>query len=530
MTTPTQEQRAPLAERALLIRNALVVPLPGGSAGLADSPAERHAGEKPVDIRIAAGVITEVGPSLVSHGEDELDAAGRWAIPGLWDQHVHFLHWARARGWLDVADSASQDDVVDTVRAHVATSTTDPDQVLIAFGYRAALWPAPASVPDLDAVSAGRPVIAIAGDAHNGWLNTRAQRMLGVGPFTTAVSENAWFEINARLPELPGFEPQQADLVATVSAMAAQGLTGIVDLDFRDAFTAWPRRVASGLNVIRVSAGVYPEQLDEAVALGVETGGALPGGDGLITMGPLKIITDGSLSTRTAWCCAPYTDAPAGARNAAGAPNVTADRLDDLIATATAHGLAVTAHAIGDRANEGVLDAFARAGIGGRIEHAQLLRCDDIGRFAELGVTASVQPAHLLDDRDTAERCWADRTARCFPLRSLLAAGVDVVFGSDGPVSPVDPWLEMAAAVHRSADEREGWHEEQSLSPAEALACSVDGQRLEPGCRGDVVLLGADPLAPASSPREAAEILRTMSVAATVCAGRVTYCEEHPSR
>ena len=91
----------------------------------------------------------------------------------------------------------------------------------------------------------------------------------------------------------------------------------------------------------------------------------------------------------------------------------------------------------------------------GSIEHAQLVNRADVGRMAALGLRASVQPAHLLDDRDVTERLWPGRAERCFPLRWMLDDGVDVVLGSDAPVSPLDPWLAIAAAVHRSGDDRE---------------------------------------------------------------------------
>jgi hypothetical protein len=154
----------------------------------------------------------------------------------------------------------------------------------------------------------------------------------------------------------------------------------------------------------------------------------------------------------------------------------------------------------------------------------QLVADADLPRFAALGVRASVQPAHLLDDRDVTAALWPDRQARSFALRSLLDAGADLRLGSDAPVAELDPWLSMAAAVHRSGDGREPWTPEQSLTPAEALAASTDGRgTLAPGAPADVVLLDADPLAPAADPAAAAEVLRTMAVAVTVQGGRVTH-------
>jgi predicted amidohydrolase YtcJ len=154
--------------------------------------------------------------------------------------------------------------------------------------------------------------------------------------------------------------------------------------------------------------------------------------------------------------------------------------------------------------------------------------------MAALGVTASVQPAHLLDDRDATETIWPGHGAQAFRLRDLLDAGVGLALGSDAPVSPLDPWLAMAAAVHRSADERPAWHPSQQLQPREALAASTDGiTALQVGGRADLVLLeddgslfadvplGADGLMVDSAAREAAARLRETDVLATVVAGRL---------
>ena len=154
----------------------------------------------------------------------------------------------------------------------------------------------------------------------------------------------------------------------------------------------------------------------------------------------------------------------------------------------------------------------------------ELVRRDDVPTIARLGLRASVQPAHLLDDRDLTELIWPGRGDRCFAFRWMLDAGVELSLGSDAPVSPLDPWLAMAAAVHRSADDRDPWHAEQALTPAEAFAASVDGQRsVGVGSRGDLVLLDRDPLATAETTAETASALRAMSSALTVVAGRVVH-------
>lgn len=490
----------------LLVRGARLVPLDGGP------PAD------PVDLRLADGVVVEAGRGLAAAGAPVLDAGGRWVIPGLWDQHVHLTQYARLRGWLDVAGSPTPEAVVARIAEHLAGPASSTDAVATGYGYRSNLWPAPASVAALDAVSGARPVVLIAGDAHNGWLNSAAQRLLGVGPFAGAVFEEEWFPIFDRLSELPGFDPGPEVLRAVLADAAARGLTGIVDLEFSDGVRVWPARVAAGLDLLRVRVGVYEHQLDAVIAAGRRTGDRLDE-RGLVTLGAHKIISDGSLGSRTAWCFDPYPG------DGSGQPNLPAERLLGQVGKATAAGIEVAVHAIGDRACRVALDVLERCGAAGTVEHAQFLRAADVPRFAALGVAASVQPTHLVDDRDAADASWAGRTDRCFPFRDLLDAGADVRFGSDAPVAAIDPWGAMAVAVHRSGDDRPAWHPEQSISPAEALRASVDGRRLEPGSPADLVVLGADPLWAGRGARETAAHLRAMPVLATVCAGRVTHLQ-----
>ena len=175
-------------------------------------------------------------------------------------------------------------------------------------------------------------------------------------------------------------------------------------------------------------------------------------------------------------------------------------------------------HAIGDRANSEVIDVFERLGLPGVIEHAQLVGEHDFARFARLGLVASVQPEHAMDDRDVADRCWAGRTGRAFAYGSLHAAGATLRLGSDAPVAPLDPWLAIAAATARSRDGREAWHPEQCLPVDVAMAASARGRTdIKEGETADLVILDEDPLA--AGP----ERLREMPVAGTLLGGRWTW-------
>jgi predicted amidohydrolase YtcJ len=478
----------------------------------------------PVDVRIEAGRITEVAPTLGARGDEAaVDADGRWAVPGLWDHHVHLAQWAQTRRRLDVGGCSHPRQVTDRVAAHVALLPAGDRQLIVGTGYRSAMWAEPPTVAALDAVSGAHPVVLVSGDGHNGWLSTAALRLLGLPDRDGVLDENDWFAVHPRLATVAGTPDDAADYRDAVAAAAAQGIVGVVDMELAQGYRDWPERFGRGVDQLRVRVATYPDRLDEVLAAGLRSGQPLPGGGGLLTMGPLKIISDGSLGTRTAYCVQPYAGAPPGG-HPRGKQNYPAAELVDLLTRARAAGLTAAVHAIGDAALSVALDAFETTGAAGSIEHAQLVTREDVARMARLGVRASVQPAHLLDDRDATEQCWPDRADRCFLFRSMRAAGVTLAFGSDAPVAPLDPWLAMAAAVHRSGDEREPWHPEESLSAAEALAASTDGHgTVAAGHPGDLVLLDDDPLRPAAATADVAAHLRAMRVAATFVAGRATH-------
>jgi predicted amidohydrolase YtcJ len=261
----------------------------------------------------------------------------------------------------------------------------------------------------------------------------------------------------------------------------------------------------------------------------------LPGSGGLLEQGPFKVVTDGSLNTRTAYCHDPYPGL--SGPEAHGILSVPPEDLVPLMKRAHDGGLRCAIHAIGDHANALALDAFAATGARGSVEHAQLLDHADLARFAELGVIASVQPEHAMDDRDIADRHWAGRTGRAFPYGALDDAGAALALGSDAPVAPLDPWIAIAAAVSRSRDGRASWHPEQRIGLRTALEASTDRRGLVPvvGDPADLVVLDADPIAVGrevgaggaadgdATADAAAEALRQLPVAATLLAGRWTH-------
>jgi predicted amidohydrolase YtcJ len=501
----------------VFLRNVRVVPVGGAPAPVGS-----------VDLRLRGGRVVELAATLAPDRADEEvhDGGGRWVIPGLWDHHVHLAQWADTLSRLDLSGTASPDAVTERISQHLDTlSSQDADSLVVGFGHRSATWARQPTVAELDAVSGRHPVALVSGDGHNGWLNSAALALLGAPATDGALVENDWYPVWARIGDLAGApEARDAAYRVAVSRAAAMGIVGVGDMEFGDGFRDWPRRFAAGIHDLRVRVATYPTGLDAVLAAGLRSGDILGDSRGLVRMGPLKIISDGSLNTRTAYCHEEYAGG-SGLAEPRGRANYTVTDLTDLARRATQSGLRMAVHAIGDAAIGQALDVFEATGATGTIEHAQLVRPADIARMARLRVGASVQPAHLLDDRDVTALCWPDRADRCFPLREMVHAGVALLLGSDAPVSPLDPWLAMAAAVHRSADDRDPWNAAQSLTAAQALAGSTDGQTtVALGSRADLVLLEADPLG--RDNEDSAEVgqrLRSMPVAATYLGGRRTF-------
>ncbi len=495
----------------LLLRDVRVVPITEGA------PPE------PMDVLVRDGVVTAVQPGLpFPAGEVHVVGAdGRWLVPGLWDQHVHLGQWTVAAQRLDLGAVRSVDEAVRAVADRLGQW---PDLPVVGWGHRSANWSRSPRVSDLDALGGRQPIVLISGDGHHAWLNSVALTMLALPLREGMVEEGEWFEAYGRLGTVLGGEGSGPDAYRRTMELAAeQGVVGLVDFEFSGNHHDWVERAAQGADLLRVRMATYAAGLDDVVGAGLRTGDVLPGCPDRITMGPLKIISDGSLNTRTAWCCEPYAE-EATYGHPHGQPNQAPDELRALLARARAHGLESAVHAIGDRAVAEAVDAFTETRARGSIEHAQLVARADVRRIAGLGVRVSAQPGHLLDDRDVTEQLWPGRGDRCFALRWMLDEGVDLRLGSDAPVSPLDPWLGMAAAVHRSADDREPWHPEQALTVREALAASTDGHgTVGVGSPGDLALLDRDPLGAADSSAEAAAHLRSMPVFATVVGGEVVH-------
>ena len=461
--------------------------------------------------RVTRGVEAWEGDASAVSTE-RVDLGGRTVVPGFTDAHVHFLSWALARTRVDVRDAPSDEAALAQVAAHAAG---DDAPWLIGGGWTEAML---AGIADpaaaLDAATGGRPAALWARDHHALWLNGAALERLGGEAIRR--EQAAW---DTPLPEPTRAERQRA-ISEGQRAAHALGLTGIHDFERRGGRRTWQELDADDRVSLRVVSSLPAEHLDAVDAVEAIAGF----GSDHVRTGPVKAFMDGTVGARTAHMLEPYAD------GGTGWALMDADALAAVIERSAALGLPVAVHAIGDAAVRDALDAFARTrdawrdlaevhDLPPRIEHAQLVHPEDLARFADLGVVASMQPVHAEEDRAAAEAAWGERCAGAYAWRPLLASGATLVFGTDAPISPLDPIQTLAAAVARPLRPEHAIDAADALTAMTSAPARIAGLgrrlgRLAPGFAADLVVLDRDPLA--TPPEE----LGAIAVVATMVGGR----------
>ena len=466
--------------------------------------------------------------------EGRVDLAGRCVVPGFSDSHVHFPTWAVAQAEVRLETTSSLDEALALVRERV--DSVPEGRWLRGRGWRSGDW-SPAVEPtkeQLDAVTGATPTALTARDGHSLWLNSaalaRADGDLRVaggvvetnadGEPTGVLREESAWRFRDLYVEIADDEYVEA-MRHGVRLANARGVTAVHDKDgWLGAPRFWQRLLAEDSLTLRVWQSLPHDHLEHLEALGLSS----PIGEGLLRIGYLKVFMDGTLGSQTARLL-----------DGSGVEITSSEELAEIVERAAAVGWPVAVHAIGDRANRDALDAFsatrsswAARDLRPRIEHAQLLEWDDVGRFGELGVAASVQFSHAPSDRGVADRFWAGKTERAYAYESLRAAGALLANGSDAPIEELDPLAGIRAGVLRTLDDRPPWHPEQAVSVEDALAATTVNPawlareerrrgRLLPGFLADLVVLDLDPLA--CPPEELADV----TVVATMLGGRWVY-------
>ena len=542
-----------MAEPELIIHNGRV--FRSGPPGLpADAPATA--------VAVGAGRIQAIGNERQARewaGSTTtiFDAGGGLVMPGFNDAHMHLRDGAISLDRLDLFGLTS----LEAVHAAIATyAAARPDQGWVAG--RGWLYAAfPGGMPtrqQLDAVVPDRPAYFECFDGHTGWANSRALEVAGIsadtvdppdgrivrdaeGRATGALKERA-VELVDRLLPVPADDEMPTLFERALRGAAALGITSVQDAWGRPEELRLLRALEAGAHLpirVRLALEMLPDggrehrsaRLDEFDGVRAEA----PDGP-FVRAGILKSFLDGVVEARTAYVLQPYPRT-----EARGDPRWEDVELRDAVGLAHERGWQVELHAIGDAAVRQALDAYQALGPGKarsrrhRVEHIETIHPDDLPRFAKLGVVASMQPMHAVAGggqvdvwRDNLEGAVADSGWR---LRSLLRSGAVLAFGSDWPVVPIDPLLEIHAAVRRQTPDGEpsgGWLPEEAVSVADALAAATWGSayaehaerelgHLSPGATADVIVLDRDLL------QEDASAIAGTSVVLTVVGGEVVH-------
>jgi predicted amidohydrolase YtcJ len=485
--------------------------------------------------------------ALAGPGTRVVDLRGRLVVPGFNDAHVHFLDGGFSLLSVDLRPARDEAEFARRLGEHARTL---PAGRWIRNGnWDHEAWPSKREPTRalVDPVTPEHPVFVNRLDVHMALANSLALRLAGVtrdtpdvpggtivkdarGEPTGLLKDKAMGLVSRVVPE----PTREMNLVAARRALAEAarfGVTSVQDCSSIDALPTYMELRDRG----ELTARVYAWRPESSLPA-LRQGGVRPGlGDDRLRLGAVKIFSDGSMGSSTAAFFAPYADEPGNTGLLLHADG----ELSRLVEQADRDGFALAVHAIGDRANALVLDAFAAAAAANgprdrrfRIEHAQVVRERDLDRFRALGVVASIQPSHCADDLRWAERrIGRDRCGDAYRFRSFLDRGVAVALGTDWPVEPLDPRPGLHAAVTREHPDEGpagGWFAQEKVSLEDALDAATRGSAyaefaerrkgtLVPGRLADLVVFGGDLFA--VPPRE----ILSLPVDLTVVGGDVVF-------
>ncbi|MDI3474515.1 MAG: hypothetical protein PWQ79_1535 [Thermococcaceae archaeon] len=486
-------------------------------------------------ILVAYGRIIHAGSSekarelAMNLGGDVVDLGGKTVLPGFIDSHLHLEELGMALETLDLRGVKSITELKERLKKYAKTTSTS---WILGHGWDQELfeekrWP---TRWDIDEVVGDRPVMLSRVCLHAAVLNTKAMELAGLleadlpgvvrderGEVTGVIKEEAFEMAREKFKETLKPEDYEHFIKRGVEHLASLGVTAVGTMSVDETtLRALSSLDEKGELKLRVFAYLDPgkrevkgegmfgdtEVLEALKRLGVKRGF---GGRKLRIAG-VKVLADGSLGARTAWLSEPYADSPTR-----GYPNVSKEVLEKIAKEAHGAGLQLAVHGIGDATIDMILSVYSSLQEPGRlrhrIEHASILRPDQIKRMAELGVAASVQPRFIISDWWAVKRVGERRAGWIYPFKSMLKAGIVLGFGTDSPIEPANPWKSVYAAVTRGKYENVETYEHtkgECLGVDEALYAYTHGSAyvlgaedelgtLEEGKFADFIVVDRDP-------------------------------------
>lgn len=451
-----------------------------------------------------------------------LDGDSQTVLPGLIDAHAHVYGLGLLKSNLDLMGSTSLEDSVAQIKNYAATKPNA--RWILGRGWNQVIWPVQEfpSAKHIDAVVSDRPVWLRRVDGHAGWANSVALKIAGIdddtpdpvggkiirdenGHATGVLIDKAMGIVSKQVPETDKDEMQDA-ISSAVRTLLAEGVTGVhdagIDLMGVEVYLSMADNKQLDMRIYAMIGGAG----DVLDAIGQPI---RQYGNDRLEIASVKLVADGALGSRGAAMIEPYSDDDENR----GLPFWTQQELDGKVAKANRMGFQVGIHAIGDLGNRMALNSFDKAQGGkssplrNRVEHAQIISLEDIPRFAELGVIASIQGTHATSDKNMAEdRVGPERILGGYAWRRLLDSGAVLANGSDFPVELSNPFHGLYATVTRQGRDGEpdgGWYADQALTRAEALhsytlaaafAANQEGRlgSLEPGKWADFIVIDRD--------------------------------------
>jgi predicted amidohydrolase YtcJ len=488
------------------------------------------------------------------HDTKVIDAGGKLLLPGFNDAHVHFVSGGLQLESVQLNDATSKQEFVRRIAAQA--KKTPKGEWIQGGDWDETKW-SPLSLPTkelIDPVTPDNPVFVSRYDGHSALANSAALRLAGITSQTpdppggvivrdaqgnpTGDLKDAATDIVFKVIPPLSHEQRLRGVRRALEYAASLGVTSVqnMDPDYAD-IAAYAELLQNGELTTRIYAAPLIDQVDDQVKIGIRHAFGGP----FLRIGAVKAFADGSLGSRTAYFFEPFTDEP-GNHGLLGEEMQPLSLMRDRMMKADAAGLQICTHAIGDQAISIVLDLYADVVKAHgetdrrlRVEHAQHMAAKDFDRFAQLGVIASVQPYHAIDDGRWAESyIGRDRASRTYAFRTFLNHGVHLAFGTDWDVAPLNPLSTIYAAVTRATLDGKnpnGWFPEQKLTVGEAVEAYTMGSAyaefqenvkgsITPGKLADMVVLSDDIFSvdPAK--------IRDMKVLKTIVGGKVIWDED----
>jgi predicted amidohydrolase YtcJ len=495
---------------------------------------------------IAVGADSEI-KKLIGSNTQVIDLRGKLVLPGFNDAHLHFASGGLYLLGIDLRPARNEKEFVSIIKEYIKKL---PNGEWVTGGnWDHENWPSKKHPRKelIDAVTPDHPVLVERLDGHMALANTLALKLAGItrdtpdpqggeivkdkktGEPSGILRDNACGLVSAIIPPISRDRRKQAIMAAMHHAQEL-GITSVQDNSSREDLEIYQELLAKGELGVRINAWRDSGCIADFSRIGIGTAFGGP----FLRLGVIKIFVDGSMGAGTALFFEPYADD----QQACGLPIYKESELNAMVLAADKAGLQIAAHAIGDKANAWILNALAQARLENgardsrhRVEHSQVVRPEDVARFSELAVIASIQPSHCIDDMRWAEKRIAARVNNAYRFASFLKSGVRLAFGTDWDVEPLDPRLGIYAAVSRelpAGGPAGGWHPDEKLPLAEAIESYTLGSAyaefqekekgsIAPGKWADLAVMEENLF---QIPKKA--VLKA-AVAMTILAGKIIY-------